>query len=487
VSSTSKPAPSFEVPDLVIPAPAPSRPRVAAVPAPARVSAPSPDAPPGLDDLALGDGADLQLDLGPAPAARAAVVTAPTSGGGLDPFDDVIDDGVKLDLADIPPPRTTSGTFAAAGSAPAPISSRTGLGGSLPPASDPRSGPLSHRSLPVPESDVDPFEARALADYGDVPTAPWQAPLYALRVLRRRGELRRALAERRAELLREGTRADDAVVAFAERVRPAAEANGWRGFVGVAAEEEVLRGRDGGLAGEMDAHRAELARVDAALAEVEASLAQAKAEETMVAEHLSAAEATKARAEAKVKRIDIELRNAAAQPGADPAQVQALLAARNGERAALLAEISAEEPKLAEIQGRLAAARRNVAAAAARVTVVQGDRREVEDRFRRKTGTRSQGVEEARARVRGALIEAGRMALADEGAFGADYAAARAEVRLAVDRQRKAEHAVKLHEAALASDDPKKVTLGFVLIGAAVVLLLVLLLFPFIWGAIVNA
>lgn len=430
------------------------------------------------DDFSMGDGGDLQLDLGgPAAPVAPARIVAPPDAGGLDPFDDSLaDDGVKLDLADIPPPRQSSGSLA-------PISHRSlgpPSGGALPSAAP--SGPL-----PVASGDVDPFEARALADFGPPPEAPWSAPLYAIRVTRRQGELRRALAERRAEAHRETARADDALIAFAERVRSIAERNGWRGFANVSAEEEVLRGRDGGLATEMDAHRAELARADGALAEVETFLAQAKAGEAMVGEHLAAVEAGRARIQAKIKRIDIELRNAAAQPGADPNAVHALLEARMSERQALLAEVAALEPQFAEIQARLATARRDVAAAAARVTVAQGDRREVEDRFRRQSGTRSQGVEESRARVRAALLEAGRLAVADEGAFGAEFASARSEVRAAEERRRKAELAVRVHEAALVSHDPKKVTLGFVLLGAAVVLVLVLLLFPFIYGAIVNS
>ena len=199
VASMGASAAAFDIPDLVVPAPAPSRPRVSA-PAPAKVSLPAPQPTLGSgfdDDFALTDGGDLQLDLGgAAPAAAPGRIVAPPDASGLDPFDDALaDDGVKLDLADIPPPRQSSGSLA-------PISHRSlgppsspslpsGAGG-IP--SGPPSGPL-----PVAAGDVDPFEARALADFGPPPEAPWLTPRYAIRVTRRQGELLRALAERRAE------------------------------------------------------------------------------------------------------------------------------------------------------------------------------------------------------------------------------------------------------------------------------------------------
>ncbi|HEX7603646.1 MAG TPA: hypothetical protein VF316_18635, partial [Polyangiaceae bacterium] len=333
--------------------------------------------------------------------------------------------------------------------------------------------------------DADPFEARALADFGPAPEAIWLAPVYAFRVTKRRAELRQALAAKRAEAAREGTRAEDALAAFAERVRPIAEKTGWRGFANVAAEEEVLRGRDSGLATEMDGHKAELSQVDARLAEVEDAYAQTKAEERTVEEHLAAAEETRARAEAKVKRIDIELRNATAGTGGDAANTQALVGARLAERDARAEEVAAQQAVIAEIQGRLAAARRNVATAAAKVSAERSDRTGVEARFKRQTGTRSEGVEESRRRVRAALVEAGRLAFTDQGAFGDDFATAREDVRQAEKRAVDAVRAVALHEAALTVHDPKKVQIGFVIAGVAVALVLVLLLFPFIYRAIV--
>jgi len=472
----SRPPVTFDA-DLVIPAPTASRP---SLPVEHSGSSSFDD-----DDLVSGS-ADLQLDLKGVVMPSKAPASAPKTdgGGGLDPFGDDDDasggSGLDIDLAMAPPPRIS-------GSLPAAPPS-----GSLSPR--PLAGPTSHRSLPAADGasaietasgDADPFEARALADLGPAPEAIWLAPVYAFRVTKRRAELRQALAAKRAEAARDGARAEDALAAFAERVRPIAEKTGWRGFANVAAAEGDLRGRDSGLATEMDGHKTELAQMNARLAKVEDAYAHAKAEERTVEDHLAAADETRARAEAKVKRIDIELRNATAGTGGDAANTQALVGARMAERDARAEELATQQAVIAEIQGRLAAARRNVATAAAKVSAERSGRTGVEARFKRQTGTRSEGVEESRRRVRAALVEAGRLAFTDQGAFGDDFATAREEVRQAEKRAVDAIRVVALHEAALTVHDPKKVQLGFVIAGVALALVLVLLLFPFIYRAIV--
>lgn len=466
VVSASRPPVTFDVPDLVMPAPRVSRPALSVNHASA-----------SFDDDIVSGSADLQLDLGGVDLAPTAPISTPTraAGGGLDPFGDDDDlsgpSGLNIDLAVVPAPRQS---------------------GSLPAA--PLSGPASHLSLPVPQGAAaietvsgaaDPFEARALADFGAVPEGFWLTPMYAFRVTKRRSELRQALAERRAAAAREATCAEDALVAFADRVRPLAQKTGWRGFANVVAEEEVLRGRDSGLAAEMDGHKAQLAQVDARLAQAEDVFEQAKAEERTIEAHLDAAEETRGRAEAKVKRIDIELRNAHSGTGGDAGNTQALFGARMAERDARAEEVAAQQPVIEEIQARLAGARRNVSTAAAKVSAARSDRSAADDRFKRQTGTRSEGVGDSRRRVRAALLDAGRMAFTDQSAFGDEFATARDEVRQAEKRALDAMRAVALHEAALTMHDQKKVQIGFVIAGVAVGLVLVLLLFPFIYRAIV--
>jgi hypothetical protein len=156
------------------------------------------------------------------------------------------------------------------------------------------------------------FDARLLADYGDPPGHWLGLPMYAWRVLKRRRELRRGLAGRREEAKRAAGEVEDALVAFAERVRPVAEkhAEFARGIEELRGAEDVLRSRDRVLASEQDAQTARLAAVDARLAKLEAELAHAQAEERTIAGELASAQAALARGESKLRRAESELRSA---------------------------------------------------------------------------------------------------------------------------------------------------------------------------------
>jgi hypothetical protein len=156
------------------------------------------------------------------------------------------------------------------------------------------------------------FDAHLLADYGTAPQAMLLTPLYALRVLQRRRELRLALVGRREEAARTASETEDALVAFAERVRPAAEK---QPSYAVAVEElrraeDLLRSRDRVLASEQDAQNARIAQVDTRLSKLEEELAQAQADERAAAGELAAMQAALAREEAKYKRAEVELRAA---------------------------------------------------------------------------------------------------------------------------------------------------------------------------------
>jgi hypothetical protein len=156
------------------------------------------------------------------------------------------------------------------------------------------------------------FDARLLADYGSPPDHWVLAPIYAWRVIQRRRELKTALAGRREEAARAASEAEDALVAFAERVRLTAEK---QPAYAVALEElrraeDLLRSRDRVLASEQDAQNARIAQVNARLSQLEEALAQAQADERTAAGELAAAQAALAREEAKLKRAELELRAA---------------------------------------------------------------------------------------------------------------------------------------------------------------------------------
>lgn len=444
--ATASRIPSFEGElDLGAPAPVPSAP-----PSAPRVSNPAPaPATSGRsvlddDDELMASGGDLALDLDVG------------NGAGLP--------------SSISAPRISVPS--------APLSA-----GSLPPASGggARSVPVS--SMPAPASEeLDPFEVRALADFGAPPSNPLLSPLYAWRVVRRRGELGRALALRKEEAQSAARHAEDALVSFAERMRPAAEQAQSRALDGVRAAEELLRSRDGGMATEMDAHRAELARIDARLGVVEAELSAAQADEKRIADELARANEVKDRNVAKMKRADIEIRNATQAAASDAMRAQ--LQARTAEKEAIAAELARQAPALAEIEARLAASRRKLADVQQRTSTVRAERANVETQFQRRVGTRSQGVDEANRQVRAALADFARRSLRDA---PPELMPAVQELEQSDEAARRADHAVRVHEAALASADQKQLVQGAIVAAGALLLVLLLLFFPLIYRALVVA
>jgi hypothetical protein len=160
-------------------------------------------------------------------------------------------------------------------------------------------------------------DAALLADFGAPPRSWVLSPVYAYRVLKRRRELKVALAGRREEAKRAAEAAENALVAFVERVRATAGALPAyaAGLEELARVEETMRSRDRALSTEQDAHGARLAQVDARLSTLEADLTQAQREERTAAQRLADAQEGLTREEAKLKRAEIELRAAQQRGG----------------------------------------------------------------------------------------------------------------------------------------------------------------------------
>jgi predicted nucleic acid-binding Zn-ribbon protein len=164
------------------------------------------------------------------------------------------------------------------------------------------------------------FDARLLGEYGDPPRHWILSGLYAWRVLRRQREIRQALDGRREEATRSATELEDALVALAERVKPAADQKAAYGEALAEAKraEDKLRSRDAVLAAEQDAHNARLAAVEARLAKLEAELVEAQGAERSVVAEISTSQGALGRAEAKLKRAEGELRAAAKADTGEP-------------------------------------------------------------------------------------------------------------------------------------------------------------------------
>jgi chromosome segregation ATPase len=158
-------------------------------------------------------------------------------------------------------------------------------------------------------------DAYALADYGEPPESWFVAPMYAWRVLKRQRELKAALVGRQAEAQHAVTAVEEALVGFAERVRPAAEKGSGYAIAleDLSRAEDVLRSRDNVLAAEQDAQKARLAQVDARLAATENELVDSQTNERLLAQDLASAQAGLAREEAKLKRAESELKSVTAR------------------------------------------------------------------------------------------------------------------------------------------------------------------------------
>jgi hypothetical protein len=156
-------------------------------------------------------------------------------------------------------------------------------------------------------------DASLLADYGEPPGHWLLSGLYAWRVLRKQREIKGALVGRREEAARAATALEDALVAFAERVKPAAK--NVETYTNLLAEaqkaDELLRSRDAVLAADQDAHRARLAAVASRLASLEADVSSAQGADRAIATEVASSQGALGRAEAKLKRAESELRAAA--------------------------------------------------------------------------------------------------------------------------------------------------------------------------------
>lgn len=175
--------------------------------------------------------------------------------------------------------------------------------------------PSGVRSIrPGPMESDDELEARTLAGYGESPKNAFVAPFYAYKVFKRQQELKRALVGRKEEAQIAATRAEDSLVALAERARPIAveDPQSARTLEELKRAEELMRSRDHSLAREQDAHAERLRSIDLRIAGVEAELVAAQAAERQALAELADAQAALQRVEARHKRAEIELRNQAA-------------------------------------------------------------------------------------------------------------------------------------------------------------------------------
>ncbi len=334
------------------------------------------------------------------------------------------------------------------------------------------------------EDGLDPYEVRAYADFGDPPEAFYLAPLYTLRVQKRRKELALELSERMAAVKAVTDRIEDAVIAFGERVRPIAAENPIykRAVAPIEEAERLVRTRDAGLASEQDAYNATARAVDGKLNELEARLHAIDQATAALESELERLEDQKKRAEARAKRADVERRNAEQGIAAGEGEGSSLrihAKEKIAERDAELAKVRELAPMITEHLAKLEGPRAERATVEKAIAEARRERQVASERLRRQTGTREAGVDDARARVRAAVADFARTALTDAKTFGGEFDASRRAIEtLLFDREDK-ERSVLMIEKAMRSADDAAVRRGIlVMVGGALGTLLLILGLP---------
>ncbi len=445
----------------------------------------------GSTDLELGGGDVPDLDLGPRskPSQQSIALAS-------------MRPGVPMTPASVPPshrpadPAEMGGAFdldfgANGGTAPAPNASPA-------PVAAPGRGASSTGALQK-DDDGGYAEAVRLGDYGPAPAEWWKSPFYAYRVKMRQMELRKDLHSKRGELQEAEDAVEDVLVGMAERGRKKVELkSSYAKLLSmVHSAEGALRQRDSAMAAEAEAHAKATGVIDDKLAPVEAELAGARGEEKSLSDVFEKVDAIRQRADAKVKRVDIDLRAAIARAAAanagagrksqpDVGAAGAEVQARTAERDARQAEVDAAMPAVTEAAQRLTAARKKSAGIEQRVLGLKNERAALDAQFRRRGAAHGRQVALAQKEVRTAMATLGRAMAVDTATFGSDWDGPRADVAT-LDRAVKVkDDEVMLHVMALDAHESSTVSRGIGVAIGSVVFMLLLVIVPVVLNVMHN-
>jgi len=426
-------------------------------------------------------GNDLSLDSGQhSPPSGGAQMSYDS--GSLNEFGDEDDelssgDSVHLELGgpQLEPPPQTPPAKPSPG-APAPDAS--------PNTSADAISPTSVRARIVPASPVlDPYEIAVFADFGRPPEKIWLCPAYAIRVFTRTRLLRSTLRQSQANAADAERQRDDRLAALAERLKSKLEGDRELGgyLAPLARIEETARERERALSERSAEYSATVARIDQQIAEQETVVAELKkAQQAAAAEHETRSQVL-TRAQAQLKRAEIELRNAqqvaraAAGPEARTAPPEHADAILKAQQVAEQRRNELQEPKAAADQSQraLAEADARVDEVDRRIGSLRSERRKFEATFSREMGVRSEGLEQALAEKRAALISIGaRLFDTNSPVIPADDYESFGKMRADLS-QRHLE--VERLLRALDSADKNAVKKGWAVIGAGLAIVLILI------------
>lgn len=282
--------------------------------------------------------------------------------------------------------------------------------------------PSSAISLVEP-IEVDPFELLALADFGPVPTSLWQTPLYAIRVFRRRAQLEKEIERIEKELKLREAAFSDSLVALVDDLRPALEEHpsGGRWFAPIYELELRARARGEALESVSAEFSAKVAEVDREIATGEEACEAELTKLAPLTEELERRKAEHGRAEAMLKRVEIEIRaaqqaaRAAAGPDAKVAPPEHALKIQDLSkvREARAADVARTKAELDEVLKPHQARERLISDRRRQIAELRRGRKSLEEAYGRQLSVRTEGVAEAERERREMTVEIGARLLED--------------------------------------------------------------------------
>ena len=348
----------------------------------------------------------------------------------------------------------------------------------------------SGQALDLAELEIDPRELAVLADYGEPPDSPALTLAYAYRVFTRQRELKQQLIPIAAECERAQAARERTLAELARGLRPAVEQRSeFRRFFASLLELEQRAAERGRTLTAINAQLdAETNQFDAVLTQISGQLeVEAQLEREAQRQH-EERQANAKRADAKLKRVQIEIRAvthlAEQKLGPQAGQVPEPEAAQ---LATLQQRAEALEPEIAHAREEFEQAQQALNQVRARLGALRQNERQITRKkqayagaYQKELSLRSQGLSENEIEQRSALAELGRALLATRDTALVPEAWLE-RVRQVSDRANKLSARAELQRRAIAAYDAPRARQGVKLACTAALLLLLSFAFKLIF------
>ncbi|HEY0463322.1 MAG TPA: hypothetical protein VGC79_03895, partial [Polyangiaceae bacterium] len=348
----------------------------------------------------------------------------------------------------------------------------------------------SGRAVQAAELEIDPRQLAILADYGERPESAAHSLAYAYRVFTRQRQLKRELLPIAAEAERARLEQETTLAEFSQAVRPALEQIQEFGrFLAPLLEIEQRNAARGQALTSINAQLgAEQAGLDAELGLLKTQIEGQQRLESEAQRRRDERQANAQRADAKLKRVQIEMRavmhvaeqKLGAQTGAIPEPEASQLRTLEQRQEALGPEVAAARGELEQAKQALTEQHARLAALRQSERQMTRKKQALGAAYGQEISARSQGVSEAELEQRAALAELGRAVLAAPGTLAIPEAWL-GRVRNVGERAAALGARAEMYRRAIAAYDAPRARQGVRLACTAVGLLLVLFAFKLIF------